>query len=327
MQKKIRVAFIYKKSNIFLTLKHFDTTYYHFFMDALKRNTRIDVTYFPSDNEFDTNILKGKFDIILLYENWNHNVPDKLIGIDNIGIPVIARCGDFHATKRYDIISYHEKYNIDYYFGFSHPNYFYKFYPKKFNYKTIIFGLEKSLYENIQQFENRIKNKILNSGAIAHANISHKLKSRFKKPTHGDSIFEYKLRTMCTKLPYVDYTSTLNHDYVGDKYTILLQKYQAAIAATTNFPTIKYWEIPAAGCLTFMEITKTNNGDYLGYIDGESAIFINEKNYQEKFEEFITNPNLPKWKKIANQGRKHALENLNNDIAVDSLADLMESLI
>ena len=34
-----------------------------------------------------------------------------------------------------------------------------------------------------------------------------------------------------------------------------------------------------------------------------------------------------KWKKIANQGRKHALENLNNAIAVDSLADLMESLI
>ena len=159
MQKKIRVAFIYKKSNIFLTLKHFDTAYYHFFMDALKRNPRIDVTYFPSDNEFDTNILKGKFDIILLYENWNHNVPDKLIGIDNIGIPVIARCGDFHATKRYDIISYNEKYNIDYYFGFSHPDYFYKFYPKKFNYKTIIFGLEKSLYENIQPFENRIKNR------------------------------------------------------------------------------------------------------------------------------------------------------------------------
>jgi len=132
---------------------------------------------------------------------------------------------------------------------------------------------------------------------------------------------------MCTKLPYVDYTSTLNHDYVGDKYTILLQKYQAAIAATTNFPTIKYWEIPAAGCLTFMEITKINNGDYLGYIDGESAIFINENNYQEKFEEFINNPNLSKWKKIAEQGRNHALTNLNNDVAVDSLVNLMEELM
>ena len=104
MQKKIRVAFIYKKSNIFLSLKHFDTTYYHFFMDALKRNSRINVTYFPSDNEFNTNQLKGEFDIILLYENWNYNVPDKLIGIDNIGIPVIAR----ETATIYDCIYHNE---------------------------------------------------------------------------------------------------------------------------------------------------------------------------------------------------------------------------
>ena len=119
MEKKIRVAFIYKRSNVFLDLKHYDTTYYHFFMDALKRNEKISVTYFPSDNTFDTAKLKGKFDIILLYENWNYNVPDELIGIDNVGIPIIARCGDFHAVKRYDIISYHDKYKIDYYFGFN----------------------------------------------------------------------------------------------------------------------------------------------------------------------------------------------------------------
>tara|TARA_Y100001936_G_scaffold169582_1_gene165845 strand:- start:11472 stop:12455 length:984 start_codon:yes stop_codon:yes gene_type:complete len=327
MQKKIRVAFIYKKSNIFLTGKHFDNTYYHFFMNALRRNDRIVVTYFPSDNIFDTNKLKGKFDIILLYENWNNNVPDELIGIKNVNIPVIARCGDFHATQRYDIISFHEKYNIDYYFGFSPQNYFYKFYPKEFNYKTIIFGLEKSLYENIKPFNDRIKNKILASGAISYTSLSYKFKTKFKKPSHGDPSFEYKLRTMCTKLPYVDYTSTLKHDYIGDRYPQLLQKYQAAIAATSNFPTIKYWEIPAAGCLTFMEITENNNGNYLGFIDNESAIFINENNYQRKFEEFINNPDSLKWEKIANQGRKHVFNNLNNDIAVNSLVDLMEKII
>jgi hypothetical protein len=296
-------------------------------MDALKRNSRIIVTYFPSDNVFDTNQLKDKFDIILLYENWNYNVPDKLIGIDEIGIPVIARCGDFHATKKYDIISFHEKYKIDRYFGFNHPNYFYKFYPKKFKYKTIVFGLEKSLYENMSPFNNRIKNKILLSGAIAHRNLSSKLKWKLKKPTDGDSIFEYKLRTFCSNLPYVDYTSTLNHDYIGDRYPILLQKYQASIASTTNFPTIKYWEIPAAGCLTFMEITKKNNGEYLGFIDDESSIFINEENYQDKFNEYLENPNLEKWKRIAENGRNHAMKNLNNDVATNELVDLMNELL
>ena len=327
MQKKIRVAFIYKKLNIFLNLKHFDTTYYHFFMDALKRNSRIDVTYFPSNNEFDTNKLKGKFDIILLYENWNNNVPDKLIGIEHVGIPVIARCGDFHATKKYDIISFHEKYNIDYYFGFSHQNYFYKFYPKKFKYKTIIFGLEKSLYQNISPFETRIKNKILLSGSIAHKNLSMKLKWKLKKPSDGDSIFEYKLRTICSDLPYVDYTPTLNHNYIGDRYPLLLEKYMTSIAATTNFPTIKYWEIPAAGCLTFMEITEQNMGEYLGFVDNETAIFINDKNYKEKFEEYLSDIENPKWAKIAFEGKKYALNELNNDKAVESLVNLMATLI
>ena len=254
-------------------------------MDALKQNSRIDVTYFPSDNEFDTNVLKNKFDIILLYENWNNNLPDKLIGIDKIGIPVIARCGDFHATIKYDIISYHEKYNIDYYFGFNHQDYFYQFYPKKFKYKTIIFGLEKSLYEKTNLFKNRIKNKVLLSGAISHNNITKKLKWKLKKPRHGDSIFEYKLRTSYSYLSYMDYTSTLNHDYVGDKYPLLLQKYQTAIAATSQSPTIKYREIRAAGCTTFMEITKQNRGEYLGFVDDQTAVFINEKNYKDKFEE------------------------------------------
>ncbi len=34
-----------------------------------------------------------------------------------------------------------------------------------------------------------------------------------------------------------------------------------------------------------------------------------------------------KWKKIADNGRKYALENLNNDKAVNSLVDLMEELL
>ena len=76
-----------------------------------------------------------------------------------------------------------------------------------------------------------------------------------------------------------------------------------------------------------MEITEKNGGKYLGYTDNETAIFINEDNYEDKFKEFIKNPNNPKWKKIADNGRKYALENLNNDKAVNSLVDLMEELL
>ena len=77
LNKKIKVAFIFGKSNIFLSGNHFDNTYYHFFMNALKRNQRIDVTYFPTEEVFDSNILKSKFDIVLLYANQQSGMPKK----------------------------------------------------------------------------------------------------------------------------------------------------------------------------------------------------------------------------------------------------------
>ena len=96
MNKKIRVAFIYKSSNVFLTGKHFDNNYYHFFMDALKRNLELDVSYFPAEKTFDTSILKNNFDIILLWENHPWGTPDELIGIKSLNIPVICKVNDAH---------------------------------------------------------------------------------------------------------------------------------------------------------------------------------------------------------------------------------------
>jgi len=139
--------------------------------------------------------------------------------------------------------------------------------------------------------------------------------------------YHYKLRTICNKLPYVDHPEKNGVTYTGDDYPLLLSKYRAAIASTSIFPTRKYLEIPAAGCLTFMEITDRNMGKYLGYKDGETAIFINENNYKNKFEEFLSDPDNPKWEEIANAGRKYTLEELNNDKAVESLVEIMESLI
>ena len=110
-------------------------------------------------------------------------------------------------------------------------------------------------------------------------------------------------------------------------YPQLLEKYAGTITASSYSPNIKYLENAAAGCLTFMEITQKNRGGYFGFKDEETAIFINESNYQEKFNKFLSDPDNPKWKKIADAGRDYALKNLNNDKAADSLAELMKSLI
>lgn len=321
--KKIRVAFIFHKNNIFLTGNHFDNTYYNFFIKALKRNQNLEIVNILTDDIFDCSSLIGKFDIILLWENSPFGMPKELIGIRNVEIPVICKVGDPVRAKKSK--SLHEKWNISCYFHFFHEDFFYELYPKHFNYRTIIFGLESSLYENVTPFTNRKKNKILLSGAIANKGVVSRTLNYFQNSKWSAAKF-YHLRNLCSGLDMVDYTSTLNHKYVNDLYPKLLEKYSATIAAASYGVAIKYWESTAAGCLTFMEITKKNRGNYIGFEDGVSSIFINEQNYKAKFQEFLDDPDNPNWEKIANSGREHAMKNLNNDKAVSSLVELMGSL-
>ena len=309
-----------------LTKNYFFTTSFHFFMNSLKKNSEIEVSYFQSEQTFDVMKLEKNFDIILLYENsFTPCNPNELKNIKKIEIPVIAKVGDLHNSKNFDIEESHEKYGITAYFGYQHRDNFYRYYPKKFDYTTILFGLETSLYQNILPFSERIKKRILNSGAVGNTKFFSKIFNQFKNS--DNALNHYKLRTMCNSLSYVDYTNTLDHEFVGDNYPLLLQKYQSSIAATTANYTIKYLEIPAAGCLSFMEVTDENYAKYLNFKDGENAIFINEKNYQGKFEEFLESPDNPEWERIANSGREHVIKNFSNDVAVDSLVKLFKKIL
>jgi len=322
---KIKVAFVYMPCDG-LTENYFFTTSYHFFMNSLRKNPDIDVSYFKSGETFDAMKLEKKFDVILLYENsLTPCNPNELKNIKKIGIPVVARVGDLHNSKKFDIEESHEKYGITAYFGYQHEDYFYQYYPRKFDYQTIVFGLEPSLYENLLPFSKRIKNKILNSGAVGNLKLFSKIFNQFRNP--DNALNHYKLRTLCNKLSFVDYTNTLQHEYIGDKYPLLLQKYQSSIAATTANFTTKYLEIPAAGCLSFMEVTNQNHASFLNFIDGKNAIFINERNYEEKFKEFLESTDNPEWEQIANSGREHVLKNFGNDTAVKSLVELFKKIL
>jgi len=320
---KIKVAFIYKASNIFMTGKHFDNNYYNFFLKALPRNKNIEVTNFIEEEKFDIEKLENKFDVILLWQNNEFGTPD-LINIKNSKIPVITRCADpreIEITKKY-----HKKWKIDYYFHFWPESFFHSFLPKNFKYKSIIYGLESSLYKNTTPFEDRIKNKILNSGAIGNTKLLSKIINDIKNPK-WNAYRVYYLRTIINNLPYVDYFPTLQNEFVGDKFPLLLQKYQASVAASTTNPVAKMWEIPAAGCMTFLEVNEKNNADFVGFKNNENAIFINEENYKEKFQEYLENVEDTKWRNIAEKGRKFVIDNLNNDKAVESLVELMQDAI
>ena len=227
--KKIKTAFIYKPSNPYMSKTAWATTYYHFFMNALNRHADLDMAYFPAEKKFDVSKLRDKFDIILLWENHPWGSPDELSGIQNLDIPVICRINDAHDAKIKGKIGYHEKYKIDHYFGYLPERFFHKYYPKNFKYKVILYGVEPKLYENLTPYSKRIKKKILCSGAAA----STKFSSRLRDIIRGDrSLWKhYKLRTKCIELSYVDYTSTLQHEFINDKYPLLLMKYCTSIAA------------------------------------------------------------------------------------------------
>ena len=323
--EKIKTAFIYKESNPYMSKTAWATTYYHFFMNALNRHHLLDMSYFPSEKTFDVSKLKNKFDIILLWENHPWGSPDVLEGIEKIDIPVICRINDAHDAKIKGKIQYHEKYKIDHYFGYLPDRFFHKFYPKNFKYKEIFYGVEPQLYQNLTPFSKRIKEKILCSGAAANRKLSSRLKDAFRG--YNSMWRHYKLRTKCIELPYVDYTTTLKHEYVNDKYPLLLMKYRASITAHSMYPVIKYWESTASGCLTFMEVTEKNQANIMGFTNGENAIFINEQNYMNKLSDFISDTDNPKWAEIAQNGRDYTMKNLTNDVAADSLVELFKEYV
>ena len=104
-ERKLRVAVIYKKSNIFFSGHHFDMSLYYFILEALKRNNGINVTYFPTENNFDATILKNKFDVILNMEVIEH-VSDVSMFIENCSKLIKKNGIMFVATINKNLKSY-----------------------------------------------------------------------------------------------------------------------------------------------------------------------------------------------------------------------------
>ena len=186
--------------------------------------------------------------------------------------------------------------------------------------------MEPELYQNVLPFKPRIKDRILITGAMGRTDLRNRIANYVLNPGRS-GWYHYKLRTLCKELDYVEYSGMKGKKYANEDYPTYTSKYRAIIAATTFFPTLKYWENAAAGCLTFMEITKKNDGYFLGYKDNETAIFIDEKNYNEKFQQYMSDLDNPKWEQIANAGREYTMNNLTNDQAVSSLVELIKEII
>ena len=343
VSKKLKVTLLHEATDPFYSGEHSDNTTYEFLVSAMQRNQTIDYTVLPIQHEYDAYAkLHGKTDAVILSACRDHNIP-KITGLKKLNVPILARCGDFHDAPRYGTGEQNYiDYGIDCMFNFMTGDYFYRYYPKKMNYRTILFGVEPSLYTNLTPFKDRLSSTILNSGAVErNTALWHRtgrtvlryardvVRNPEKLPFHSrllhprrSAYHYYKLRSDCHRLDYVTRASSIK-DHIQMPYPCLLSRYRAAMAATTFYPTIKYWEIAAAGCLVFMEITDTNHGAYLGFQDRKTCIIINDNNYKKRFEEYLADPDDMIWKEIAVAGRAYALQNFNNDKASHDIVELI----
>ena len=297
---------------------------YDFCWKALSRHKKLNVDYLISERSVDISTLSVDYDIVLVPLIDDQAVINSLAGIECSRVKVIAIAGDPHWASWYNRIENYKKLKIDYSFNFFSPNSFYKYLPRNFKYETIVYGLEPSLYADLKPYDERRYDKIAISGTLGSPGLIRRVYRRYirQQPLALISWYQYALRTKCNSLPYVSHVRTASKQ--GSKHLPnALSEYRAAIAATTMYPTIKYIETTAAGCLTFMEITEQNDGQHLGYEDGKTAIFINKHNYKNKFKEFLDNPHDPTYEYIARAGQQYALEHFNNDKAVDKLVQLM----
>ena len=323
----VRVAFVYRPSWKYYSPRHTIGTRYSFFFRALARSKSIKMGYFASETSVDASELAGEWDVILCTNSATSTPRLKNASC----MPVIAQTHDPHLIKELDMLRCHDEYNIDCCFNFMPESYFYKYFPKRFQYKVIRWGLETELFAGAGPFGPRIKDRVLLTGKLADWGAKKRISHALFHGGFSQVRANYELRRACAALPGVDYSGTdpATGDYLNGgrgSYAEHLSGYRAAIAASSLYPTAKYWETPASGCLTFMEATDANGAYDLGYADMESAVFINRKNYEKKITGYLESPDDPRWAQIAGAGRRHATENLSNDRAAEALADLARSL-
>ena len=300
----IKVAFVYKPENYFLTPNHFDLNFYYFFMKRLTEHPELNVRYYPSSDSFDCKDIKD-IDVLLLYDLHSKFTPS-LFNMDSVKGVKLAMSGDAHNCG--DILGIIQDYGIHHFFFTNTSDYFYRFFPSEYTYRQIIIGLNegKGYYKSCPIPWNKRNQCILNAGAL--------------NPIH------HKLRIQCNTSEYVTYIPKTEQS-VGDNFVSVLHEHRASIAAADECFTLRCIEVPAAECLSFIQINGRNGADLIGFEDGVSAVLIDESNYEQRFSEYFDTYDDPKWERIAVAGREFVASRYTNLHGVNSLVEYMKELI
>jgi hypothetical protein len=122
------------------------------------------------------------------------------------------------------------------------------------------------------------KDKILLSGWISRSYPLRNIISKYASTKEGKDLID--------TLKHKGYTRERQTGMVtGQAYYDRLKSYKGAVVTTAfapvNFHLAKYLEIPACGCVPFMEYTPDIH--FLGFVDGINCILIDKHNFKQKF--------------------------------------------
>jgi hypothetical protein len=270
------------------------------------RREDVEFVHLAADpNVFDVKELrKDRYDICLLYEGTSYGLPDKLKNIEKREIPWCVWVGDAHYRAEYKAAFFREL-HVKHCAYIQGPKYFYVFYPKEFEYEFLPLGVEWSLFEEVRPWEERIEGKILNTGSLA------------KGPFYG-------LRRAVNDFSFVEYRGKGKSTF-GDRYVETLSRFQGAVAACSVCPVNKFLEIPAAGCVAFMECTEENEAELLGFPEN-SVVRINEDTAYWKMWQFLDDDHSPYWEKVAAAGREYVRLNYTNDKCAERMVRWLERI-
>ena len=317
----MKLAFVCRLDNPYLCNKRAQINFRKFFLEALPRVPGVDVTVLSSTGTLDLAPMANKFDAWLFFEAVEWGIPPDLRGVDKIKGPKVCMIGDCHGAEKVCPVYGVTKrgmcrfWDFDAYFFQHTPAYFYRFFPKDWEYWWIPFGVDAALYHEVRPWSGRLRDKVLLTGVL------------------GPEF--YPLRTSLAKSRHVFYQQPGSYsgmdsyapgEFDGDRYRLLLEGWQSAIASGYSV-LCKYFEIPAAGCLTFAHVDDDNGCEIIGFEHDDAAVIINRDNAEARIAEFLETADDPKWKRIAEAGRRLILDRFTHDKMTAKLVDKIKGLI
>lgn len=113
----------------------------------------------------------------------------------------------------------------------------------------------------------------------------------------------YDFRYWAFRRPNITYVKHYNHNHetpMGKNYGDFIKRWAGGLALDDWYPVPKYYEMPMAGCVTFMQYFR--EVEDLGFKDMESCIFVNKYNFDSRIKDFLND--IPSYQKIADKGRE-----------------------